>query len=66
MEGTRVYPPFYQVKVAGHVIDHTNNREQAHAQMRTAAALPAELWLIHDNGKAQLLDRIDQHAQRHE
>jgi len=57
-EVNRVYLPCYQVKVAGHVITNTNNREAAHGYLRAAAAKPAELWLIAANGSAQLLDKV--------
>lgn len=58
MNETKVYFPFYQVKVAGQVVDHTNNRESAHATMRNAWAKPAELWLIPEVGSPQLLAKV--------
>lgn len=58
MNETKVYFPFYQVKIAGQVVDHTNSRESAHAQMRSAWAKPAELWLIRDGGAPELLARV--------
>jgi hypothetical protein len=54
----RVSTPFYQVKVAGVVIDQTNSRERAHAELRSGGARPKELWLITDSSSAELLDRI--------
>lgn len=57
-ESARVYAPFYQVKVGGTVIEHTNNREKAHAELRAGAAMPKELWRVSEGGQAELLERI--------
>lgn len=54
----QVHTPFYQVKVAGVVVVHTNRREEAHTLLRTAAAKPAELWRINEGGSADLLERV--------
>lgn len=51
----RVYTPFFQVRAAGTVIDHTNSRESAHAWKRAASAKPTELWRIEQGGRAVLL-----------
>lgn len=55
MEINSVFLPCYQVKVAGHVVNNTNNREAAHSQVNNANAKPAELWQINQNGSATLL-----------
>jgi len=57
MDVGKVYLPCYQVKVAGHVVNNTNNRESAHAQVANASAKPAELWQINPNGSATLIHR---------
>lgn len=57
-DAARIYFPFFQVKVAGHVVLHTNKREQAHGAISDANAKPIELWRIHANGTAELLDRV--------
>jgi len=53
----KIYFPFYQVKVAGKVVDHTNNHAAAHSSARISSAKPSEVWLIHEKGNAQLLYR---------
>jgi hypothetical protein len=54
----RVSAPFYQVKVAGHVIDHTNLRDRAHVELRDGAAKPKQLWRISEGGGAELLEMV--------
>lgn len=53
-----VYPPFFQVKVAGQVVEQTNRRETAHSALRSAGAKPAELWQVNASGSAQLLEHV--------
>jgi hypothetical protein len=54
---TKVYFPFYQIKSAGHVIDHTNKQDEAE-KVFSSAVKPAEMWRIFNNGSAQLLRRV--------
>lgn len=51
--------PFFQVKAAGHVVEHTNKMDVADSAYRDAAK-PAEIWEIQDNGAAKLLRRSTQ------
>lgn len=51
-----IYMPFFQVKVAGRVVEHTNSRAEAHDAMKDAWAKPVELWRI-SQGSAELLER---------
>ena len=48
--------PFYQVKAAGRVVEHTNDLATADKVYRDATK-PAEIWLVHGDGTAQLQRR---------
>lgn len=48
--------PFYQVKAAGQVVDHTNRIDSAEQTFREATK-PAELWEINSDGSAKLVRR---------
>lgn len=53
---TKITFPFYQIKAAGQVIDHTNRIDSAERTFREATK-PAELWEIHNDGSAKMLRR---------
>ena len=51
----KIYFPFYQVKVAGKVVDHTNNQSAAFSEARTANAKPAQVWFVQSDGRSALV-----------
>ena len=51
----KVYAPFYQVKVAGHVVNNTNNQNSAYSEARVANAKPAQVWYVQADGRASLV-----------
>lgn len=57
-EAARVYTPFFQVKIGGVVVDHTNSLDSAKATVKMPGAKPTEIWRIHANGHADLIERV--------
>lgn len=53
---TKILFPFYQVKAAGVVVEHTNKMDAADRVFREATK-PAEIWEVQANGAAKLLRR---------
>lgn len=49
--------PFFQIKAAGVVVDHTNKEDSAIRTLREATK-PAEMWEVHANGSAKLLRKV--------
>lgn len=52
----KIICPFFQVKSAGQVIEHTNSEEAALKILRDVTK-PGEMWRIHANGSADLIRR---------
>jgi hypothetical protein len=49
--------PCYQVKIAGQIIEQTNNSKDAESAM-IGITKPIELFEIYSNGSAKLIKRI--------
>lgn len=56
-EEVKIRFPFFQVKAAGHVVEHTNKEDVAYECFKKAAT-PAEMWEIHSNGSAKLIRQL--------
>lgn len=49
--------PFFQVKAAGTVVEHTNSQDAADKVYRDATK-PAEIWQINSDGSAKLIRQM--------
>lgn len=58
MNEHKILFPFYQVKVGGVVVDHTNSEESAIKTLREASVKPAQMWQIFSDGSAKLIRQI--------